>query len=118
PVATNRPEGRRGMKKGNLRVERAAQEPGNERIAVDEMHASAMQDKVAGMAQEPLGDMQGGSWRAGGVEEVPHVGATGDRHTLEADDIQRRAKPVDELAKLAAVIGQSGNRAPTERAPR
>src|SRR5690606_38676917 len=93
-----------GMGGTHQKTERAAQKPGDECIAVDELHAATMQNKIPEMTQESLADMQGGSRRPGGVEEVPHVGAAGDRHSFEAYDIQGWTEPVDEFAKLAAVI--------------
>src|SRR5690606_2654604 len=42
PVPCDQPDGGRGMEERHLKIERAAQEPGDERIAVDELHAATM----------------------------------------------------------------------------
>ncbi|MNQ42328.1 hypothetical protein D3C85_560310 [compost metagenome] len=63
------------------------------------------------MAQQAPGRVQRRARRAAGVEEVGQIGAAGDAHAGQADQVQRRAQLVDPRAELAAVERLGAQRA-------
>jgi len=58
-----------------------------------------MQQQVAAMAQQALGNVPGRLRRAAGIEEGCQVGTSGNAHARQADDVQRRAQHVQPWAK-------------------
>ncbi|MNZ98503.1 hypothetical protein D3C78_1177870 [compost metagenome] len=76
---------RRLGEQADLAVKRAAQQAGDQRIAVDQMHAAAVAQAVEEMAQQAPGRIQRRARRAAGVEEVGQICAAGDAHAGQAD---------------------------------
>jgi hypothetical protein len=89
----------------HAKVQGAAQQARHQRVAIDQLQAATVQQQVAAMAQQALANMQRRLGRAGGVEEGGHVGAAGDAHAGQADDVQRWAQRVQPRPELATVEG-------------
>src|SRR3546814_2992829 len=68
---------RRAVDQRHTEIEGRTQQPGNQRISVDVVHAAPMQEKIADVPRKPSGNVERRTRSARGAEEITHVGSTG-----------------------------------------
>ncbi len=113
PALLQQPRDLRTGAQLDAEIECRAHEPGDQCIAVAQVHAPPVEGKVADVAQHAVGGVQEGLGRAGHGHEGAQVGSGLDGHAEESRFAHRLAQQLHRRTEAPPVEGFRDDRAPT-----